>query len=175
MSKMPGRSVCRGAFFVLSFLALLVLAGCGEDDGPSEAEKIEQAKKEAVAAIKAAGGTAKSKQYPQGEGWIVSLSGLKITDELCDHLATLKTVTELDLSKSTISNRQVRQLKGTFLKLNLSGTGTNDSILSTLASFGLLMELNLKGTKVTDSGVKKFKKSRKENNGILVKNTKIIR
>jgi hypothetical protein len=152
--------------------ALLVLAGCGPKDGLSDNERRMLAIQSGAEGLKSQGAKVEERHYPQGSGWSVSLSGMTISDDLLRQVKQLGNVTELDLSKSTITDDQMGLinelgLATLALKLDLSHAAVTDAGFEKLDNLKLLSQLNLTGTKVTPAAVERFKKKRKDDPRIL--------
>jgi hypothetical protein len=123
--------------------------------------------------VAAAGGTAELKPFSMPgrpglvqEGWSVSLSGAQITDDLIDAIhamADKKFVLKIDLSKSTVTDKQLAALdehmvlRGTVM-LDLSDTAITDAGIDQVEHVHALSELNLTGTRVTKEAVDRLKK-----------------
>jgi hypothetical protein len=156
-----------------------LLVGCGEDAVQLHQRYIES-QQQAVETIKAAGGDANKKQYPLGEGWVVKLSGVTLNDELFQSLKTLERVSELDLSKSTLTDAdmpRVMEVGGVLFKLNLSNTAVTDASIAPLADAVLLAELDVTGTKVTPAAISQLTTKRRSDPKIMpqFKATKVKR
>jgi hypothetical protein len=133
--------------------------------GPSDYQLSVEAAKDAADALSSQGGRVKEMHYPQGNAWAVNLSGLTLTNKLLEDVQALGKITELDLSKSTVTDDQLDfmsklGLTAMLLKLDLSNTGVSDAGLEKLENMMLLTQLNLVGTKCTAAGVEKFKRHR---------------
>jgi hypothetical protein len=87
--------------------ALLLLPGCGPNDGLSDYDRKVQGEQKVSESLASQGAKVQQKHYPQGSAWAVNLSGLTITDDLLRQVKQLGNVTELDLSKSTITDDQL--------------------------------------------------------------------
>lgn len=167
MTKTDG--VGRGRIGVL-VLPVAFLAGCINSGSAPSLEDIREAQARAVQAVKDKGGTAETKNYPPGTGWVVSLSGATINDEDVEHLRAVGEIAELDLSGSTVTDRHLARLveaepsggrpAAMLFRLNLSNTQVTDAGLKELAVLNLLSDLNVKGSKVTEAGIKEFEGSR---------------
>jgi uncharacterized protein YjbI with pentapeptide repeats len=144
-------------------LALLLTAGCRRRDDTNYYELEKQKQQQAAASAEEQGIKAVRKQYRQGAAWAVNLSGKQVTDATFDSLKQFDNITELDLSKTNVSDAQmvqVNEIGSLLLKLDLSNTGVTDAGLAQLTNLLVLSDLNLAGTKVTPAGVAAFKKSR---------------
>jgi hypothetical protein len=117
-----------------------------------------------VNALREQGATIEEKKYPPyGNGFVVNLSGAQITDTTFKHLACLKRVADLNLSKSSITDAQMAQLNDVpcyLTKLDLSNTTVTDEGLDKMTHLYVLMNLNLAGTKVTPEAVKRLQTRR---------------
>lgn len=148
---------CCAAILTTSF-------GCGIMSGPSEYEKYKQKEKNFADLIASAGGKAKKEGKSMFgfsmTGWMIDLSGAKITDRLLDRIievAQHDPIFELNLSKTQITDAQLAKLDaGKVLQktvvLNLSETPITDAGLDKLSNFYCIMKLNLKGTAATKEG-----------------------
>lgn len=152
---------------------------CGGSGGPSDYDRMVEAQKAAESAAGSQGAKYTLKKYPVGEAYVVDLKGMTITDDLLRQIQTMGKVSELDLSKSTVTDEQLGLINdlglGVFLfKLDLSHTGVTDAGLAKLGGGGLfLSEVNLVGTKVTPAAVAEFKKKRATNPNARVKSTTV--
>lgn len=142
----------------------------------SDSERIKAANDAAVAAIEKAGGKVEKKKTAYGDAFSVDLSGKQLSDELIEHINTLKVVSRLNLSKSSVKDSHLGKLTiCTFNKVDLSQTDvTNQGILK-FAECGVLREINVTGSKVTNEGIKAFQKARNKHSRLLVKMPKFIR
>lgn len=145
---------------LLTLLLLSALPGCKKDPlGDSEREQ--KKKEEVISALREQGGTVTPKNYPShGNGYVVNLSGAQLSDGTFQNLKDLQLVTELDLSKSSLTDEQMEQLNqatSVLLKLNLSNTKVTDAGLEKLTNLKMCMDLNLVGTQVTPAGAERFK------------------
>ncbi len=163
---------------VVPLLALAALAGCDNSGGLSHFEQVKLNQQQAADALQAKGASAAENRYPQGDAWIVDLSGQSIDEEIIGHLQALGQVAELNLSKSTIADQQMEALAGiesagTLIKLNVSDTQVSDAGLLALSKLHLLFEINAKGSKITPAGIEQYKKNRpKHPFGLAIKVTK---
>lgn len=160
-----------GMLFVLTVLGVLN-SGCG-GDGLSEYDRMKLAKDSAASALRAKGVQLEEKRYPQGDAWSVKLAGQEITDETFEQLKSLKQITELDFSGSTLSDAHAAKLNamevsGFLLKLDVSKTSFSDAGLAELTGLNLLRELIVTGSKVTKAGIDKFQQARQNNPSIMV-------
>jgi hypothetical protein len=159
-------------------VALTAVIGCGNNSGLSHIEQVKLNRQLAADALKAKGATAAEHRYPQGDAWIVDLSGHDVDKETLRHLQSLGQIAELDLSRSTVGDPQIQELaalqsSGTLIKLNLSETQVSDAGLLALAKLHLLFEINVKGSKVTAGGIESYRKQRpKHPFGVAIKVTK---
>lgn len=150
---------------VLLSLALVV---CGCEDRQSSGNLYNEAQKvqdSAAEELQKQGVKLEEKSYPEGTGWAVNFSGLKITDEMLKQLQTIDRVAELDFSGATIADAQLALVneRGTLVKLNLSRTAISDAGLGELKLLGMLRELDLRETAVTAAGVARFETQRSQN------------
>lgn len=170
MSSIPG---CRTLFRVPGTLSsaaavLFLLAGCGFYEGKSEYQKVKEEEQSFSDLVAAAGGSAHKKAVSvpgfQNMGWIIELSGARITEELIEKMIEFNKrapVLQLDLSGSTISDAQLAQLdKNDVLQkvytLNLKNTAITDDGLDSISDFYVIHELWLQGTTVTTDAVQRL-------------------
>ena len=163
----------------VGFAALLIAMGCGSKGGPSDYEKMVQAKQGASDALAAAGGKVQEKQYPVGRAFVVELRGATITDDLLRQVKELGNIAELNLSQSTLTDDHLRTMHELGLhvllnKLDLSHTAVTDAGLEQLDGNIFLAELNLTGTKVTRGAVERFKQKRLTDARVRVKEIRVI-
>lgn len=153
---------------MLVLLALILVAGapgCNRSGGLSDFERAQKKKDDAAGAIRALGGDVNTKSYPEfGEGWSVKLRGAQITNDVFNHLKALKRVTELDLSKSSITDEQVGKLSeqdvGTMIvRLDLSHTSITDAGADQL-KLPLLTHLTVTGTTISNAAIDRLKQHR---------------
>jgi hypothetical protein len=146
--------------------------------GPSDYELGVQAAKEAADALSSQGGRVKEMSYPQGKAWAVNLSGMKITDDLLGGVKALGNISELDLSKSNVTDEQLAKmskmgLMTLVLKLDLSNTAVTDACFDNLQNMVVLQQMNLVGTKCTKAAADKFVRNRDAQKTTKLKNAKI--
>jgi hypothetical protein len=155
-ARHPGRRLT----VLLTLLLLAALPGC-KRDVLSDSQREEKMREEAIASLREQGGTVTTKNYhPQGNGYVVDLKGAQLSDRTFENLKDLQRVTELDLSKSSLTDEQMDQLNQValvLLKLNLSDTKVTDAGLDKLTNLKMCFDLNLAGTPVTAAGVERFK------------------
>jgi hypothetical protein len=162
--------------FIWAGVVLVSLAtGCGGGNGGmSDYERHHQEKMSLTDSLKAQGARkVEIHSYPPyGEAYIVDLSGAKITDELMENLKQLEKLSELNLSRSTLTDADLAKLNaasllGYTMKLDLSHTAVTsaglDGLTNTLAG---LTDLNLAGTKDTQAGAERLKKRRSADKNI---------
>jgi hypothetical protein len=161
-------------------LLVLTSAGCGSG-GPSYYEKQKAIHDNSIDFLKDLGAKFTAKRYPEGTAWLIDMQGMTLADEVVEQLKRVGYVTELNLSKSTITDAQLATINnpavgGFLLKLDLSKTAITDAGLDNLKDLGLLSTLILTGTKVTAEGIARFKKSRAEDQRIALpfKTPKIV-
>ena len=99
-----------------------------------------------------------------GMAWVLNFSGGKLSDDLIDEIGKLTYVAELNLSKSNITDAQLLKLDElkvckTVMNLDLSDTAISDESFAKLKNLHCLSKANLKGSKVTKKGVEEFRKS----------------
>jgi len=142
-------------------VGLFVSIGCRRD-GLSDYQRSENARLTVKEKLQGKGVKLQEKNLDV-PAYAVDMRGLTVTDELIDHLGELRNISELNLSKSTITDEQLGKLYGKNLcvrcfKLDLSHTGITDAGLDKMANIGVLGELNVAGTKVTMAGTERLKK-----------------
>jgi len=163
---------------LMTSLVAVIFTGCGHNDGPSDYERMVQAKRDAADSLAGAGAKVHEKQYPIGKGWVVELRGATVTDGLLKQVKQLGNIAELDLSRSTLTDEHIAvmreiDLQVVLTRLDLSDTGLTDAGLAKLTGCIFLSELNLTGTKVTPAAVAKFKKDRQTDPKAKIKNTQV--
>lgn len=171
---------CGPRFWMLGFLLLsAVLSGC-KGDGLSDYEREQNRKEDSLNTLRAQGAKVESKKYPQnpryGNGYVVNLSGLQITDDTFQKLKGLQKVSELDLSKSSISDDQMDKLNEVIpliLKLDLSNTAVTEAGLEKLTKLNFCFKLILTGSKVTPAGAERFRQQRLARPSTQIKDMKI--
>jgi len=156
----------------------LALSGCGKNDGPSDYEKMMQAKQGAADSLAGSGVKMQEKQYPVGTGWVVDFRGVSVSDELLRQVKKVGNIAELDFARTNITDDQMRlihelDMQVLLAKLDLSHTAVTDAALDQLDGNLFLMELNLTGTKVTPAAVARFKQKRQADPKVRVKNTTV--
>jgi hypothetical protein len=160
-------------------LLVLTVTGCGESQSYLEKEKA--LRERPIGSLKEQGATFALKHYPNGtSAWAIDMHGMTITDEMLEDLKKVGHITELNLSRSTITDQQLaivnqRPISGFLMQLDLSKTAITDAGLDQLKDLGFLQSLNLSDTKVTAAGVERFKKARAEDQRVQFKNAKIVR
>ena len=137
-----------------------------------------EAKQGAASSLSGSGAKFEEKSYPVGKGWVVSLRGLTISDDLLKDVKKLGNIAELDMAKSTVTDDHVRVMNELGLhlllaKLDLSDTAVTDAALGHLDGGIFLSELRLTGTKVSPAAVEQFKKHRLADPKARVKNTNV--
>jgi hypothetical protein len=161
-------------------VVLAMILGCSKGDGLSDYERAHKTETDAATALREAGGELEQKQYTfqgrQGDAWVVALKGMQITDDTFGRLKALGRISELDLSKSTITDDQLEKVNemGTFIfRMDLSHTAVTDAGLDHLTSMRALTDLNLAGTKVTPAAIERLKERRRNDPLVpaLLKNT----
>lgn len=151
-------SLCLFASFLL--MTLVLAGGC--EKRISEYDKDQAKLAAAKDKLAAVGAKIEIKQFPQGDAFIVNLSGQTLTNETFGHIAELVRVVELDLSKSSFKDEDMAlisnsDIRGVLMKLNLSDTALSDEGLQQLSEVYFLSELNAANTKITDAGISEFK------------------
>jgi len=109
-----------------------------------------------------------TRRQPQGPAWLRALLGenffasvdrLEVTpsfgDEALEHVRALRSCSDLDLSRSRITDYGLKHIEGLsgVLDLYLGGTKITDAGLKHLQGFSDLQTLALGGTRVTDAGL----------------------
>ena len=159
-----------------ALLSLAMLVGCGRET-QSLAEREKKQKTDFVSSLKEQGATVTEKDYPPyGRGYVVNLSGARLTDDTFRDLKGLKRLADLDLSRSTLTDEQMGQLdevSNLLVRLDLSNTAVTDAGLEKLKRVYVLFNLNLVGTKVTPAGVTRFQSQRLESPHTRVKKTNV--
>ena len=135
---------------------------CGCEKRISEYDKDQAKLAAAKDKLVAAGAKVEIKQFPQGDAFIINLSGQTLTKETFDHMTELVRVVELDLSKSSFKDEDMAlisnsDIRGVLMKLNLSDTALSDEGLKQLSDVYFLSELNAANTKITDAGISELK------------------
>jgi hypothetical protein len=150
---------------LLVLICCIAAPGCNRSGGLSEFERAQKKKDDAAGAIRAMGGEVTTVNYPAyGDGWAVKLRAAQITDDVFKHMKTLKRVSELDLSKSNITDAQLARLSeqdvgNMIVKLDLSQTAITDAGVDNL-KLPLLTQFTVTGTKISDAAVDRLKQSR---------------
>jgi hypothetical protein len=173
-----GSGLRSGAVLVVFLLS--IGAGCAPTAGIGDYQRQKTVQKNAAAEIQAVGGKVSEVKRPQGISWAVNLSGAQLSDELFDSLKQLGYISELNLSKTNVTDAQMewineKEIGAVVVKLDLSNTAVSDAGLAKLTDLLVLMDLNLAGTKVTPAGVANFKQHRANDSRIwgLFKNTAV--
>lgn len=160
----PGSRALRVLMLVLLLGSLPLLPGCGSSYGKSEYQKFKESNQVFSDFVAKAGGKAvkegKTMHGFQMTGWLIDLTGVKITEELIAQIVEVGSVDpvfQLNLSKSNITDEQLVELDaGKVLQktfdLDLSDTSITDAGLDQLLDIHCLGTLNLKGTKATKDG-----------------------
>jgi hypothetical protein len=152
--------------------ALLALSGCGPKDGLSDNDRRMLAMQQGADGLRSLGAKVEERNYSMGNAWSVSLHGMTISDDLLRQVRGLGNISELDLSKSTLTDDQMALFNelglGTLaLKLDFSHTALTDTGFEKLDNLRFLGQLNLTGTKITSAAVERFKKKRKDDARIM--------
>jgi hypothetical protein len=154
---------CRGRSRWCWLVPFLFAVGC-KGDGLSDLQRELNKEQDCANALREQGGKVEEKSYPPyGMGYVVNLSGVQITDATFKHLACLKRVAELDLSKSSITDEQMQRLNEVpayILRLDLSHTAVTDAGLAKMTHLYALTTLNLAGTTATPAGVQRLQDRR---------------
>jgi hypothetical protein len=178
----------RTAAWAGALAAALAAMSCQKNGGLSDYERYQQAKQEAeqskqdvVGSLKGQGIKLEKKRYPQGEAWAIDLKGSNVTDDLLAQLHKLGYISELNLSKTTVTDAHLAKMNElrllTYcLKLDLSNTAVTDAGLDSLTNtLGALSDLNLAGTKATPAAADRLKQRRQADARVpaMFKNTKV--
>jgi Leucine Rich repeat len=171
VSKVHARTCVTGARTIL--LIVIAAAGCkgGDDGGANDFQRRRQGQEDAVGQLRGLGAKLNEVVYPQGKAWTVDLSGKQITNETFDTLKKLGHITELNLSKTNVTDEDMSRVNemgigNLLLKLDLSHTAITDTGLAKLDGLYLLSSFNLTDTKVTKAGIDRFKAERNSNSKI---------
>jgi hypothetical protein len=171
----PGmKTMGRSRLVVVLVLLLLSSPGCGKRGGPSDYVRMKMKQQDAANALRDKGVKLTEVHRPEGDSWSVNMSGMEVTDSLLEGLKGLGYITELDLSKTNVSDAHLArinnepELGSLLLKLDLSKTAVTDAGLDQLTNLVILGELNLVGTKVTPAAVERFKNNRLNDKKIMV-------
>lgn len=148
-------------------VACLLLPGCGgrDENAPSHYELEVKKQEDAALGLKDVGGEATRKHYPQGSAWAVDLHGARITDGVIADLKKLGHLTELNLSRSAVTDEQLAtmsedKLCNLLLKLDLSHTAITDAGFDKLDKLYIVMDLDLTGTKISAAAIERFRQNR---------------
>ncbi len=154
----PGVSFGRIAILCLTIIAMT--SGCGDRMTAYERDqaKIAGGKDRLVAD----GAKVEMRSYPQGDAWVVDLSGKNLTNKTFEALSDLRNIVELDLSKSNFNDEFAplindTPIRGYLMKLNLSNTAATDRTLEMLTTTSLLNDLIVENTNITELAINEFK------------------
>jgi hypothetical protein len=152
--------------------ALVVLGGCGKKDGLSDNDRRMLGIANAAEDLKSKGAKIEERNYAQGNSWAVNLSGMQVNESLLKQVKSLGNISELNLSKSTLSDEHMAVVNELglctlCLKIDFSHTALSDAGFQKLKNLRFLSEMNLTGTKVSKSAVDTFKKQRENDPGTL--------
>lgn len=158
---MPGSNAVRATLQGTVLLGLLASTGCGRGDGLSDYQRSENARMTLMERLQSQGVKLKEKNLDV-TAYALDLSGMTITDELIQQLGELVHLTELNVSKSTITDEQLGKIHDMKLcvrcfKIDLSNTAITDAGLDKLVNLGTLNDLNIAGTKITKAAVERLK------------------
>jgi hypothetical protein len=173
MARGMVKTMGRTSLVVVVVLLLLSSPGCGKRGGPSDYVLMKMKQQDAANALRDKGVKLAEVHRPEGDSWSVNMSGMEVTDNLLEGLKDLGYVTELDLSKTNVTDGHLARINqpevgSLLLKLDLSKTAVTDVGLDQLTNLLILSELNLAGTKVTPAGVERFKNNRLNDKKIMV-------
>ena len=144
----------------ICLLMAALFAGCGKK--MSEYEKDQAKIMAGHETLLAMGAKLETKRFPQGDAFIVDLSGQTVTDQTFDALAELRNVVEINFSNTNVNDDFMPvindlKIRGYLMKLDLSNTHVTDAGLDKFTEVYLLNDLNVANTKVTDSGIANLK------------------
>jgi len=167
----------RRAAAAAAVVGALALSGCGKG-GPSDFEKMTQARQGATDSLATSGVKMQEKQYGPGRAWAVDFRGVTVTDDLLRQVKKVGIIAELDFAKTNVTDdhmRLIHELNMHVLlgRLDLSHTAVTDAALDQLDGNLFLTELILTGTKVTPAAVERFKQKRQADPKARVKNTNV--
>ncbi len=151
---------------LVGVILVLASAGCGSG-GPSYYEQQKAIHDRGIDVLKDRGAKFTEKRYPEGTAWLVDMHGMAISDEMLQQLTKVGYITEINFSKSTITDEQLATITnpavgGFLMKVDLSKTAITDAGLDNLKDLRILGTLILTDTKVTPDGVARFRKMRTE-------------
>ena len=153
-TRQASRSMCRNLPVTSLWLACLFVVGGAPSAWADEVT-------EAISAIRKLGGSVRS----VGKEWEVDfhLRGRRLTDKDLSHVAVLKDVAWLNVSKTRITSAGLVHLKrlDKLRWLHLEMTGIGDKGMEHVAGLPRLEYLNLYATKVTDKSLEKLAKCKK--------------
>jgi hypothetical protein len=152
---------------VIAFaLLLLGTSGCSKADSHGALERELKMKEDAAGSLESQAVRMEKKTYPKyGEAWAVDLTGKQITSATFDELVRVGRVSELNLSKTNITDadmKRVNGVAGVCTHLDLSNTAITDTGLGELNNMHFIKEINLASTKCTPAGVDALKKRLQE-------------
>ena len=178
MSKPMLALIGVGGALVIILAWWFIPTGSHGQSGPSDFDLAQQARQKAVDLLSTKGARVTEKTYPIGKAYAVNLSGQTITPDLLDQLKALGHVSELDLSKSTVTDDHLGKmsqlgLTNTMAVLDLSNTGVSDEGLNRLENMIFLLRMNLAGSKCTKAGADKFRRNREAQVNIKTRNPTI--
>src|SRR5437764_10524981 len=133
---MRGPASARRVAVACSVGLALAASGCGKSDSVGAYQKELQMREKAVSSVETVGGKMVEKHYPQMPGvkaWVVDLSGQQLTDATFSQLGRAGYVTELNLSKTNLTDASMKRLNGiagACMVLNLSDTDISDAGLA---------------------------------------------
>jgi hypothetical protein len=159
------------ALTLAAVFAVMVPAGCSNKEEGKSFQEMVQSKDDAVAALKQKGARFSEESYPhftKEKTWAIDLSGQQVTDEVFDLMKKVGYITNLNLSKTNVTDAQMARVNeqgiGNYLvKLDLSNTALTDAGLAKLDNLYVIRQLNLSGSKVTPAAVEQFKTTRANN------------
>ena len=153
-TRQSSRSMCRNLPVTSLWLACLFVVGGAPSAWADEVT-------EAISAIRKLGGSVRS----VGKEWEVDfhLRGRRLTDKDLSHVAVLKDVAWLNVSKTRVTSAGLVHLKrlDKLRWLHLEMTGIGDKGMEHVAGLPRLEYLNLYATKVTDKSLEKLAKCKK--------------
>lgn len=150
------RSYRWAAGFTLGF-GLLAAAGCGKADSHGAYERELKMREDASASLESLANKMEKKKYAgYGDAWVVDLNGKQVTAATFDSLARAGAISELYLSKTNLTDADMRRVAGVTnvcTNLDLShNPGITDTGLGELTTMLFAREINLAGTKCTQAG-----------------------
>src|SRR5947209_2968060 len=97
-------NLLRWAAWCSILTVLVVLSGCGPKDGLSDNDRRMLAIQDGAEALRSQGVKVEERNYSVGNAWAVNLSGMSISDDLLKQVKQLGNISELNLSKSLVTD-----------------------------------------------------------------------